>query len=578
MNQKETPKQTGSIRRKILYVPLLILVLTVFTMATFSVVTTKNRLLEQMEHNGILILEQVSERVNENALFLEAIEKLDKENIDGEALSQLNERMGFQAIADSLIDNEEILYALFMDRNAVVIASSDREEIGEQLDDEGSLSAAVQGIRFTGYYFEEELNHDVYDIVVPLIVQGEHVGALNVGYSLAKVDQAVRQTIFSFAIVGGLASFLIGLFLYRSSRDIIKVINLINENMHKMSQGDLTVSINEQLYQRKDELGQILESTDSTAKSLHAMILKMKEQFNDVSANAEYLAATSEEMSASSQDVSKTTIQIAQGATNQAADIENINGKVTELSSHLSSLYKELEIIKQESALTEEKAETGRLEMERLMSSITGIKEIFISVIHKVNTLSLSIKEIQQVTEVITAIADQTNLLALNAAIESARAGEHGKGFAVVAEEVKKLAEESRRSAEQIGTLITEITRNTEGVISESRQAESSVGEQEKSANTTKESFDEIMKAIATMVPLIEQSIRLIANVDRSKLEIMKNIKEIGLVAEDNSASTEQVSASTEELTAASHEVAMAAQKLNTLSVDLIQRVNTFRT
>ena len=64
----------------------------------------------------------------------------------------------------------------------------------------------------------------------------------------------------------------------------------------------------------------------------------------------------------------------------------------------------------------------------------------------KVETLTNSVKEISGITEIISGISEQTNLLALNAAIEAARAGEHGRGFAVVAEEVRKLAEESKKN------------------------------------------------------------------------------------------------------------------------------------
>ena len=74
-------------------------------------------------------------------------------------------------------------------------------------------------------------------------------------------------------------------------------------------------------------------------------------------------------------------------------------------------------------------------------------------------------KEIGKIIEVITGISDQTNLLALNAAIEAARAGEHGKGFAVVADEVRKLAEQSKESADQITTLVQEIQEHTDHAV-----------------------------------------------------------------------------------------------------------------
>ena len=145
------------------------------------------------------------------------------------------------------------------------------------------------------------------------------------------------------------------------------------------------------------------------------------------------------------------------------------------------------------------------------------------SINNNVDTLALVVEglgkrsfEIGAITEVITAIADQTNLLSLNAAIEAARAGEHGRGFAVVSDEVRKLAEQSAQSAQQISQLITLIQEETkkavksmEKVSTEVEQGTSAVNEAGKSFNQIQATVNDVTLQVEEVTMTLKQTIRI---------------------------------------------------------------------
>ncbi len=115
-------------------------------------------------------------------------------------------------------------------------------------------------------------------------------------------------------------------------------------------------------------------------------------------------------------------------------------------------------LISSSNEMVTKSAEGGEMvrQVEQLINRVGEISDQAFQNMKKLNERS---KEIEMIVQVIKEIADQTNLLALNASIEAARAGEHGKGFAVVAEEVRKLAENTAKSTNDIGLLTANIQK-----------------------------------------------------------------------------------------------------------------------
>ena len=177
-------------------------------------------------------------------------------------------------------------------------------------------------------------------------------------------------------------------------------------------------------------------------------------------------------------------------------------------------------------------AQKGKKAVDSTISHITSIKESVENIQSVVLELGNKSKMIETIIITIKDIANQTNLLALNAAIEAARAGEHGRGFAVVAEEVRKLAEKSSISSEEIGVIIKDIQRTTENSI---RAMEESAEQVHKGVGIVKETenaIDEIVAAVDT-TNVVTSEINDASHQQADKIEfLIKTIDEMDAAAQ----------------------------------------------
>ncbi|ATG42783.1 methyl-accepting chemotaxis sensory transducer with Cache sensor [Phaeobacter piscinae] len=209
------------------------------------------------------------------------------------------------------------------------------------------------------------------------------------------------------------------------------VVQVISSRLATLSQGDLTVRINENL---PEDYAQLQRDFNRTAETLGSTVTQVID-------TAESIRSGANEISQASDDLSNRT-------ESQAATLEETAAALDEMTASVKSAAegaRSVESIMQEA---KQEAETSGEVVQSAVSAMTEIEQ--------------SSSHISQIISVIDDIAFQTNLLALNAGVEAARAGEAGKGFAVVASEVRALAQRSSDAAMEIKTLIGDSTKQVE--------------------------------------------------------------------------------------------------------------------
>ena len=193
------------------------------------------------------------------------------------------------------------------------------------------------------------------------------------------------------------------------------------------------------------------------------------------------------------------------------------------------------------------------------------------------NEMVESIDKIFYISDTIADITSQTNLLSLNASIEAARAGEMGKGFAVVADEIRKLADESKESTDEIKKIITEITEKSKLVESTMQENEVLQTEQQEAINRTEEIFGEIMKQIEMLGSGMERINALNDTMSANKDLVVDKMGTIASVSEQSAAATEEVNASTEQVNVTMEEISEHTETLQAIAKDLMETINRFK-
>lgn len=204
-------------------------------------------------------------------------------------------------------------------------------------------------------------------------------------------------------------------------------------------------------------------------------------------------------------ECSTTISEQERAASQQAAAVNQTTTTMEELgaSSRLSAEQAEAASGGTRQAL--DLADEGNRTVDLTLEGMAGLKDRSGAIAEQILRLSEQTSQIGNITNLVGDLANQTNLLALNAAVEAARAGEHGRGFAVVAAEIRKLADESKKSAERINALVAEIQQATNATVMVTEEGNKTVREGTRLVQKTGEAFHGLSAAIDSTYESVQQ-------------------------------------------------------------------------
>jgi len=388
--------------------------------------------------------------------------------------------------------------------------------------------------------------------------------------ALAAVDTLIKTSLAA-ALILTLIFVCIGLLVTRKALAPLKELHV---GTAIAATGDLTVTLDNK---QQDELGAVARAFNMMLSSLRDIVHKVKDSASKMAESASQVALSTEQSSDSIQHVAIELQSAAKQIESQSHETASAQALLHELKQHSADVCTTSQTVAAATHDCTTIATQGQDIVNQNVEQIQHMKTILQTTVTNVTDLGAKAKEINSITAMITTITKQTNLLALNAAIEAARAGEAGKGFAVVASEVRKLAEESASAIQNITTIIAQVEAQTNDTINGVKQNFSYIDKSTETALQLGNSFTEIVDAILNA----EKQAMTIATATTQQNNLceqaLHTVKNIHVLAQQNSETINNISAASEEQAASAEEVTAAIGQFADLAQSLEEMVHNFK-
>lgn len=325
------------------------------------------------------------------------------------------------------------------------------------------------------------------------------------------------------------------------------------------------------------ETSQLITAAGNISRVIREAVIKIQDSAFSLADTVKSTSSMAEEASESTSQISEAMKEITQASVNIAGSVHEISANLDEMNDITAQAVSNVDTLTNSSQSMDTANSSAHESIDDAARSFSHASESIATISEKIHETHDAIEKINDAVNIISDIASQTNLLSLNASIEAAKAGDAGKGFGVVAGEIKKLAERSNESAEQIHEIVMEV----EGLSAESVHAaleiKNLIDNERSKLLAAQEKFKALDAEIKISLQEIGEVSEVITKLEGIKNTILEEVSSLAASSEETSATNEEVAASVVTIAENVKKVADDTETMNKLADGLSESVESFR-
>lgn len=467
--------------------------------------------------------------------------------------------------------------------------ADDTENAGKLGDPSGSTKYEhIERVIEDGQFASDLLSSDFGEYITGIVPvkndAGETIAYLGVDIDASYVSSLTQNVakeivpIIALIFIIIFIAALIGIYTY--IRRALSPLQTLNKAAENLASGDIVESqamLNKLNFKTNNEITAFAKNFQSSLVELSATFQVLKERTDGLGEVVDLIETSTERVNTSNEKMVENIATISHSGSLQQVSNNEVNAAMNEMAIGIQKLADTFNEIAEVSSDMTSLVEDGAQSSGKVVDQIQGVEKSVENTAKLVKEMGENFHSIKEMVTVITNISDQTNLLALNAAIEAARAGEAGKGFAVVADEVKKLAEMSRTSAEEISGHLQKFSHITDRLLVEIDMTTTDVKEGTMAVGEIGQRLDQILNSVLNVNNRIQDDSAVVEQMSAGAEQILASTEEMSRLVNDTSDYAKHLALASDEQTLVVDDLTKAVEELDNHSQQVVLEMNKFK-